>query len=143
MTQVDFYTHADNKAKLACILSAKALARGRRVMIYTPDAATTQLLDKMLWTTPAIGFLPHCHSKDALAAMTPIIIDHAPETFHHDDILLNLSSVQPAFFSRFERLIEIVTLDENDRQAARERFRFYRDRGYEMKSHDLSQARQA
>lgn len=143
MTQVDFYTHADNKTKLACVLSAKALAHGRRVMIYTPDAATTQLLDQMLWTSSPISFLPHCHSRDALATVTPIIIDHAPETFHHDDILLNLRNEQPAFFSRFERLIEIVTLDENDRQAARERFRFYRDRGYEMKSHDLSQARQA
>jgi DNA polymerase-3 subunit chi len=142
MTQVDFYTHVDNKTKLACILSAKALERGRRVMIFTPDTATTKLLDHMLWTTPAIGFLPHCHSRDALAEVTPIIIDHAPETFNHDDILLNLTVERPAFFSRFQRLIEIVTLDENDRQAARERFRFYRDRGYEIQSHDLSQARQ-
>lgn len=142
MTQVDFYTHAENKARLACVLSAKALERGRRVMIYTPDAAMTELLDRLLWTTPAIGFLPHCSSRNALAAVTPIIIDHAPENFSHDDILLNLSNERPAFFSRFERLIEIVTLDEGDRQAARERFRFYRDRGYEIQSHDISQARQ-
>jgi DNA polymerase III subunit chi len=111
-------------------------------MIYTPDAAMTELLDHLLWTTPAVGFLPHCSSRAALAAVTPIIIDHAPETFSHDDILLNLRDERPAFFSRFERLIEIVTLDEDDRQAARERFRFYRDRGYEIQSHDISQARQ-
>jgi len=55
----------------------------------------------------------------------------------HDDILLNLHTEQPPFFSRFHRLIEIVSAEENDRAAARERFRFYRDRGYEIHSHDI------
>ena len=36
-------------------------------------------------------------------------------------------------------LIEIVSLDEEDRAQARDRFRFYRDRGYEIRTHDLSQ----
>ena len=39
-----------------------------------------------------------------------------------------------------QRLIEIVSLDDADVGAARARYRFYRDRGYEIRSHDLSQA---
>jgi len=53
-------------------------------------------------------------------------------------VLLNLRPEWPPFFSRFQRLIEIVSLDEQDRADARERFRFYRDRGYEIRTHDLS-----
>ncbi|MEW5943882.1 MAG: DNA polymerase III subunit chi [Pseudomonadota bacterium] len=138
MTQIDFYTHVADKHRIACILSAKALEQGLRVVIYTPDAATTDRVGRLLWSVPATGFLPHCRAADPLAEMTPVIVDHEPEPFSHDQVLLNLASERPPFFSRFQRLIEIVSTDEDDRLAARDRFRFYRDRGYEIRSHDLS-----
>lgn len=139
MTQIDFYTHAKDKQKLACILSAKALEQGLRVLVLAPDEDMAARLDRALWSVPATGFLPHCRARDPLASVTPVIVDHDPGELMHDQVLLNLSNARPAFFSRFQRLIEIVTTDETDRQAARERFRFYRDRGYDIRSHDLSQ----
>jgi DNA polymerase-3 subunit chi len=60
------------------------------------------------------------------------------ERLLHDEVLLNLRPEWPPFFSRFQRLIEIVSLDERDRVDARERFRFYRERGSEIRTHDLS-----
>ena len=140
MTQIDFYSHADNKLQVACNLCAQALERGLRVMIYTPDADTTDKLDKLMWCYPAIGFIPHCRATDRLAAETPVIIDHLAEPLPHDEVLLNLHPAFPPFFSRFQRLIEIVGTDEKDSRAGRERFRFYRDRGYEIRHHDLSQS---
>ena len=140
MTQIDFYSHADNKLQVACSLCAQALERGLRVMIYTPDADTTDKLDKLMWCYPAIGFIPHCRAADRLAAETPVIIDHLAEPLPHDDMLLNLHTELPPFFSRFQRLIEIVSTDEKDNQAGRVRFRFYRDRGYEIRHHDLNQS---
>lgn len=138
MTQIDFYTHVADKHRLACVLSAKAREQGLRVMIYTPDAAATDKVGRLLWSVPATGFLPHCRAADPLAEMTPVIVDHEPEPFAHDQVLLNLGNEWPPFFSRFQRLIEIVSTDEDDRRAARDRFRFYRDRGYDIRSHDLS-----
>lgn len=140
MTQIDFYTHVGNKLQTACMLSAKAFARGLRVLVYCPDAETATRFARMLWTQPAIAFVPHCAPQDPLAAVTPVIVDHEGTTLLHQEVLLNLRPNPPAFFSRFERLVEIVTLDEEDRRAARERFRFYRDRGYELRSHDLSKS---
>ena len=140
MTQIDFYSHADNKLQVACSLSVQALERSLRVMIYTADADTTDKLDKLMWCYPAIGFIPHCRATDRLAAETPVIIDHLAEPLPHDEVLLNLHPAYPLFFSRFQRLIEIVGTDEKDSQAGRERFRFYRDRGYEIRHHDLSQS---
>jgi DNA polymerase-3 subunit chi len=140
MTQIDFYSHADNKLQVACSLSAQALERGLRVMIYTPDADTTDKLDKLMWCYPAIGFIPHCRATDRLAAETPVIIDHLAEPLPHDEVLFNLHPELPSFFSRFQRLIEIVGADEIDSQAGRVRFRFYRDRGYEIRHHDLNQS---
>jgi len=140
MTQVDFYTHVDDKLQTLCTLAAKALARKVRVLVLTPDAQTTEQVDRTLWTQPATGFLPHCRSSHRLAKVTPIIVDHVTEPIVHEQLLINLHAQCPAVFSRFERVIEIVTTDESDRVAARERYRFYRDRGYEIRSHDMSKA---
>jgi DNA polymerase-3 subunit chi len=140
MTQIDFYTHVENKLRTLCTLAAKALAKNVRMMILTPDADTTERVDKLLWSQPAIGFLPHCSSHHQLAPVTPIILDHVAEPVVHEQVLVNLCDACPPLFSRFERLIEIVSLDEADRECARNRFRFYRDRGYEIRTHDLSQS---
>jgi len=137
MTQIDFYTHVEDKVRTACALSAKAFARGLKVTVFCADPAMAQRFDRMLWTTPAIGFVPHCGPEDPLAEVTPVIVDCRGEPLLNDEVLLNLRPEWPPFFSRFQRLIEIVSLDDEDRARGRERFRFYRDRGYEIRTHDL------
>ena len=138
MTEVLFYTHVDNKLQTACQLSAKALSRQMKVLILTSTAELTDRISKMLWTAPSIGFYPHCRAGDRLAPVTPIIVDHLSETLVHHEVLINLSEDTPAFFSRFQRLVEIVSNEQADREAARARFRFYRDRGYEIRTHPLA-----
>ena len=140
MTRIDFYFEAEDKLQVACRLSAKAAQQKMRVLIYAPDEALAQRIDKMLWTWQATGFLPHCMTRSPLAAQTPVLITHDPEDTPHDEVLLNLHSAWPPAFSRFQRLVEIVGRDDEDREAARGRFRFYRDRGYAIVTHDLSKA---
>ena len=138
MTQIDFYVHVENKLQTLCMLAAKALAKNVRMMILTPDAQATERVDKLLWTQPAIGFLPHCRCAHRLARVTPIILDHGADPVVHEEVLVNLCDECPPVFSRFERLIEIVGLEDDDRERARNRYRFYRDRGYEIRTHDLA-----
>ena len=57
----------------------------------------------------------------------------------HDDVLVNLDGELPSAFSRFQRVVEIVDTSEQDRQPARNRFKFYRERGYALSTQDLSQ----
>jgi DNA polymerase-3 subunit chi len=140
MTRIDFYFEAEDKLQVACRLSAKAAQQKLRVLIYAPDEAQAQKIDKMLWTWQATGFVPHCMTRSALAAQTPVLITRDPEDTPHDEVLLNLHYAWPPAFSRFQRLVEIVGRDDEDRDAARGRFRFYRDRGYEIVKHDLSKA---
>lgn len=142
MTQIDFYFHVEDKLRTACSLSTKAYASGLRVLAFCRDRETGQKLSRMLWSAQASSFVPHCASDDRLAPVTPVIIDHLGDKPAHDQVLLNLRAELPGFFSRFQRLIEIVCLDEEDRRLARERFRFYRDRGYEIRSHDMSRRAQ-
>lgn len=137
MTQIDFYTNVADKLRTACRIAAKGHSLGRKLIVFCPDAQTLQRLDRLLWMTPATGFVPHCASGDPLAPVTPVILDYRGEEPLHDQVLLNLRHEWPAFFGRFERLIEIVSMDDEDRVSARERYKFYRDRGYDIRTHDL------
>lgn len=139
MTQVDFYTHVADKLSILASLSAKALQQGKKVFIYTGDAQLSETVDRSLWQTPPLGFLPHCLADAPLADRTPVLINHDPARFVHDDILINLHRDIPPFFSRYQRLIEIVALEDEDAAAGRERYKFYKDRGYPMQAHNVQQ----
>jgi DNA polymerase III subunit chi len=141
VTSITFYFNAGDRLEVACRLAAKALQQQKRVLIYAPQPEVAQRIDRLLWAVPAVSFLPHCAANDPLAAETPVLIaadEHAPSGAC--DVLLNLSADCPPFFERHERLLEIVSREEDDVRAGRARFKFYRDRGYEIRNHDLAKA---
>jgi len=140
VTQIDFYTRVEDRLHTACRIAAKARARGLRVTLYCPDREAASRLDRLLWSNPPTGFLPHCARDHRLAPVTPIILDASLEDPLHDELLINLHDEWPAAFSRFQRLAEIVSTADGDRELARRRFKFYRDRGYDIRTHDLSTA---
>lgn len=140
MTRIDFYFNVEDRFRQLAELAGRALPKSRRLFVFVPDTAMAQRAEYALWTQAPTGFLPHCRGDHALAAETPIIVDWRADRLVHDDVLINLHPDFPPFFSRFKTLIEIVSGDELDRDRARERYRFYRDRGYEIHRHDLAGA---
>ena len=137
MTRIDFYFNVENKFVQVTELAHKALAKGRRLWVFVPDQAVAEQLEQALSTHLPTAFLPYCRSDHALASETPIVIDWHGDPLLHDDVLMNLCLDTPEFFSRFQGLIELVGTEEADRVAARARFRFYRDRGYDIRAHDI------
>lgn len=140
MTKVDFYTGSEDKLRTACQLSHKAMQNGVRVVLSAPDADTTEALDKLLWQYPATAFLPHCRSDAEDAEQMPVVLNSGTERFPHHDLLISLHNECVPFFSRFERVIEIVGTDDEDSRRGRERYKFYRDRGYELRHINLAGA---
>jgi DNA polymerase-3 subunit chi len=140
MTRIEFFFNVEDKLKKVAELSEKAVMKGRRLMVFAPDRNALLSIETMLWSQSPTSFLPHCHGAHALAAETPIILDWQADHMPHHDVLINLQQDYPPFFSRFTRLIEIVGQEEQDKVAARKRYKFYRDRGYEMRSFDASGA---
>jgi len=146
MTKVDFYTGSKDKLRTACQLSHKAMQGGICTVISLPDAAASEALDKLLWHYPATAFIPHCmnDSQDAeqmpvlSLSKWPVVLDHGGDKFPHHDLLINLHSDCPPFFSRFDRVIEIISSDAEDSRMGRERYKFYKDRGYELRHINLT-----
>ncbi|MGA9666599.1 MAG: DNA polymerase III subunit chi [Gallionella sp.] len=138
MTKVDFYTGSTDKLRTACLLSHKAMQNGLRTAISLPDEATSAALDKLLWHYPATAFIPHCRGDAKDADQMPVVLNHGSDKFPHHDLLISLHDECVPFFSRFERVIEIVSNDAGDASKGRDRFKFYRDRGYELRHIDLT-----
>lgn len=142
MTKVDFYTGSADKLRTACQLSHKAMQHGMHTVISLPDEASCDALDKLLWQYPDTAFIPHTRSNAPDANEVPVVLNCGDETFPHYDMLISLHNECMPFFSRFERVAEIVGTDEKDSRLGRERFKFYRDRGYELRHFDLARTNQ-
>jgi len=143
MTRVDFYIlpegSTESAAATATKLCDKAAANGLRIYVHAPDAAEADNLDGALWSLRQGSFLAHERYTGATAEEPlPYIFfgDREPPETHHD-VLINLGLEVPGYFSRFERVCEIVSGDAARRAKSRERYKFYRDRGYELKTHNL------
>lgn len=109
----------------------------RRTLVYAPDAEVAERFDRLLWTHTATGFLPHCRIGSPLANETPILIATTLDTSPREESLLNLSNELPPSFSRYENLVEIISNEDSVRLPGRDRVKFYRDRGYDIRFHDL------
>ncbi|MBT8116473.1 MAG: DNA polymerase III subunit chi [Gammaproteobacteria bacterium] len=140
MTQVDFYILQDEAARarplLTCRLTEKAWKQGHRVYINTDTQQQVAELDDLLWTFRAGSFIPHAAYTEADGEL-PVTLGHALEPDGFDDVLVNLANEVPPYFSRFDRVAELVGADTEQRAAARDRYRYYQDRGYTLNTHKL------
>lgn len=139
MTEVTFHFNAPDKLGHACRLLRKAVASGAKVVV-TGDSPLLRELDVALWTFAPLEFVPHClggDSKPGMLAASPVVLAESARSAPHHHVLVNLGAGVPEGFERFERLIEVVTVQEEDRQQGRQRWKHYADRGYAIKREDL------
>lgn len=139
MTQVDFYVLPDatprSRVLFTCRLAEKVFGLGQRSFVHLASDTEAHELDELMWTFRDRSFLPH-----ALAGADkgePVLLGCNREPAGEFHLLINLALEVPAFFSRFERVAEIVDADPQIRARGRERFRFYKDRGYPLETHTL------
>jgi DNA polymerase-3 subunit chi len=143
MTEISFHFNAPDKVGYTCRLLRKAVASGAKVVVTArPD--TLGELDVALWTFAPLEFIAHTRAQpgNTQPDRAPVVLASSPRETAHQQVLVNLGEPVPEGFERFERLIEVVTGDQEDRQQARQRWKHYADRGYAITRHDLA-AREA
>ncbi|GAB7127359.1 DNA polymerase III subunit chi [Silvimonas sp. JCM 19000] len=130
MAEVTFYFNVRHREQALAQLAGKAMAQRLRINVLAADAASALRLDRVLWDTPQIGFLPHCRADEDIADATPIVVDFRAEQLASRDVLFNFSgNVPPASAQQHSRIIEIVSQDEGERLAARELWRAWQASG--------------
>ena len=141
MTSIDFYIlgQSEQQARLmfACQLVQKVYGEGRNIYVHCPNETTAQQLDDLMWQFKPEAFIPHNLVGDAQTPHAQVQIGYQDHPTLHDDVMINLCSPQPGFFSRFKRVLEIVIQDEAVLEQSRVHYKFYKDRGYEVTHRDL------
>ena len=139
MTEIAFHFNAPDKLAYACRFARKVVRSDARLVITGPEEVLDQL-DRMLWALGPTDFVAHCRddADEETTLASPVLLARDAGVASHSDVLLNMGSVVPPAFSRYSKLVEVVSShDEPDRQAARDRWRHYAARGYEIVRHDL------
>lgn len=137
--RISFYFNVRSREHALCQLVGKALAAGQTLNVLTESAAASAVLDRLLWEVPQHGFLPHCDAQNEQAARTPIIVDHRPELLPTRPLLFNWTNQVASGFERYERVIEIVDTDPDQRSQARERWRAYHALGHTPDATDMQE----
>jgi len=141
VTRIDFYILPEGGTggheAVSCRLVEKAYKLGMNVYIHTDSAEQARRIDELLWTFRAGSFLPHALHPPKDDDEVPVRIGSGDQPWDGAQVLINLSVEVPLFFSRFERVAEVVAPGEAGKAQGRERYRFYRDRGYPLQSHNL------
>lgn len=141
--RVDFYILQGEQRRevTACRLCEKAYQQGHKIFIHADSAGQAQEFDTLLWTFREGSFLPHRLVNQAGRDTAPAAIligwEGAAEEPENYPVLLNLTADVPAFYKKFERIVEIVNQSEEIKAAGRRRFAFYREQGCNLHHHDI------
>jgi DNA polymerase-3 subunit chi len=142
MTEVSFHFNVPDALGYTCRLLRKAMRQGARVTV-TGAPPTLGGLDRALWSFDPIEFVPHLlvrrgESVAPRLRATPVCLAEDLSGALHHDVLVNLGSEPPVGFESYARLIEIVTTDDDERAAARTRWKHYASRGYAIDRHEVA-----
>lgn len=137
MTQIEFYSLSSDDIQPAfehLIEEIKlAYRKGEKIFVHTENRKLAETIDELLWTQDVNSFLPHQLVNEDADSKPPIEIGFGQKPNIRPDLLINLGGEVPLFFSRFNRVLEYAYGEAENKDKARERFRFYRDRGYPLK----------
>jgi len=142
-TRIDFAFGVSHRLRTACEVVHKHYQAGRRLLIYSTQPAMLRDIDLWLWRFEPTAFVPHLPDDDPQAGQTPVLLCGADPQRHLDGAgqspwLLNLDAQCPPAFARFARILEVVSSQTAELQAARARWRQYVAGGITPIGHDLS-----
>ena len=141
MTRIDFYVleaaEQDLLLRLACRLAEKAFHSGSRVYCHVGDDAQANELTDRLWSYRADSFLPARRTTAEIGADDVLVVGCGDPPESHHDVLINLSEELPPAYSRFDRVLELVLTTHEALEASRRKFVWYRDHGYDRRTHKL------
>lgn len=141
MTRISFYilkgSIEHDRQVFACRLIEKAYKQGHHIYIHTDNAEKSEQFNQTLWSFRTDSFIPHQLTDGVNTDECPVLIGHDSKPPRLMDLLINLGSEQPLFFSQFERVAEFINDDERLKNLGRERYRFYQQRGYDLTTHKI------
>ncbi len=152
MTQIDFYILPDDTqvepVRYTCRLIEKVYRLGHKIYVHCANETQCRQVDETLWQLDDASFIPHSRLSESATSQnnvtpasaadnSPILIGWQALPEYHGEVLINLADSIPDFFSRFHRVAEIVPGNMEQRTKSRQNYRFYKERGYPLNTHNI------
>lgn len=139
MPAIAFHFNVGNPSSYLPKLLRKVYAAGKRAVVLLPADAVLPI-NQALWTHDEGDFLPHATHTDPawMQSRSPLLLTPALGEVADRSVLINLLPQLPEGLDRFERVLELVTLQDEDRQAARQRWKHYTQAGYSIEQFDVA-----
>ncbi|WP_353979544.1 DNA polymerase III subunit chi [Salinicola endophyticus] len=141
MTKVDFYilqdTTLEARFDFACRLAETIYRKGYRLHVHTQDEAMARQFDEHLWKFRDESYVPHTVVGDDVGPVPPVSIGWQAAPEPGVQALLNLHDDIPEWFSRVERVAEIINQHQDVLRTKRACWKTYKDRGYRVEAHKL------
>lgn len=142
MPEISFYilstTGAGARYAFACKLIEKAYRSGYFAYVVTDSDSQSQWLDQLLWTFRPTSFVPHEIYQGSLPEFAnTVLIGSLPAPDAWQKVILNLSSHSPTDLTQSEKVLEILDNDEQVKALGRERFRYYKQSGFDPQTYHI------
>ena len=141
MPRADFYLIDKPRFRadpllLVCELAKKAFAGEQPTLILVRSRDQAEALDEKLWEFDENAFIPHQIVGDGEDdAITAVLIVPPDATTSDRVLVINLrDECAPGLF---ERVLEVVPADEDQRLGSRERWKTYKQAGFDVAKHDM------
>lgn len=123
----------------ACQLAEQAYRQQHTIYLYVESEDSLRTLDSLLWSFRDDSFLPHRLWSGKTSETAPILLGcPASPSPPAADILINLVTTVPDFYTQFSKVLELIPEEPRARQLARERYRYYKSEGCELVTSQLS-----
>lgn len=139
MQKIDFHYNVANRLAYACRVARTVYKRGLSLAVWSSDERRLRELDSLLWRFNDLAFLPHVRADSPLAAETPIRLSSNLSALQGDVLMLLDDFLPPSWqtdFTRFERIIDVVSTDPSELKLSRDRYRAYKAAGAALAAYD-------
>ena len=140
MARIEFHilSQAGNEARtrLACQLIEQLYQQQKSVFVQVDSESAALQLDDLLWTFKDQAFIPHevCTPDSPSVPLIKVLIGTDRFPTQVQPTLINLTEHMPAQMKSITQLIEIVSAEPEHKQAARERYKHYRELGHQLET---------
>lgn len=133
MTKVEFFKlKRPERARVLCDLAEEFYLDGQRVLVMTLDDNQGITLDHFMWTWKKGAFLPHVYDNGSVEGHDePVVIVSEEANPNAASVLIMGAPCSVEFIRQFRHVIDFAeTYDETCLEESRERFRSYRELGF-------------
>ncbi|WP_086981457.1 DNA polymerase III subunit chi [Vibrio aphrogenes] len=116
---------------LACYFAKQ----GAKVYINAQNKRQAEQVDEVLWQQEPTQFQAHNLVGEGPPKGTPIEIGYSKLKPHrYRQLIINMANDETNFAQTFAQVVDFVPCEEKAKQQARERYKIYRQAGFEMQT---------